>query len=234
MSAHQALRCGVRSAPEPDAPHYPAFIANALDAMSLAFGKNILVLFTANAMLTSVYTLLKKSPAAAGRTLLAQNLTGARHTLVSQLKQNQNVILMGTDSFWEGIDAPGEACEIVVIPRLPFSVPTHPLTRALAQKHEEQDGDSFFSYTIPEAIIRFKQGAGRLLRRRDDRGVLVVLDNRIMTKGYGKQFARSLEGEFTPFGSVDEMIAGMKGFFENIKSGSDTISESKYVPFDEL
>ncbi|MDD5673599.1 MAG: exonuclease domain-containing protein [Chitinivibrionales bacterium] len=230
IKPHQALRCALRGAPEPDAANYPQFVASVLDSVNREFHKNMLALFTANTMMTAVYSALKNGAPQPGRTLLAQNITGSRHALVEELKHSSNVILLGLDSFWEGIDAPGQACEIVVIPRLPFAVPTHPLTLAIAQNHEERFGDSFFSYTIPEAVIRFKQGAGRLLRRSDDRGVLIVLDNRIITKGYGKQFTKSLDGEFTSFSSVDDLVAGMKGFFENPGFNNN---QSRYVSLDE-
>lgn len=143
------------------------------------------------------------------------------------------MILLGTDSFWEGIDAPGDACEIVIITRLPFPVPTHPLTMALSEKMTHLHGESFMSYAVPEAVIRFRQGCGRLIRSVTDRGALLVLDNRIVTRGYGKHFIRSLDGEVRVFNDTIAAIEGIKGFFTNGPDGA-AASSVTYVPFDEV
>ncbi len=108
---------------------------------------------------------------------------------------------------------PGEACEMVIIPRLPFPVPTHPLTQAISKRMEKMHGESFFAYSIPEAVIKFRQGVGRLIRTSTDRGALVVLDNRILTKGYGKQFVRSIDCDFKNFADINSMVWDIKEFF---------------------
>jgi Rad3-related DNA helicase len=141
------------------------------------------------------------------------------------------MVLLGTDSFWEGIDVPGETCEIVVIPRLPFPVPTHPLNLAIAEKMTKLHGEAFMSYAVPEAVIRFRQGCGRLIRTSTDRGALVVLDNRIINKGYGRQFIRSLDGDFQSFNDVPEMLGRIKSFFDEAPAPVSTVS---YIPFDEV
>ncbi|MBN2189192.1 MAG: hypothetical protein JW699_07045, partial [Chitinispirillaceae bacterium] len=133
---------------------------------------------------------------------------------------------------WEGIDAPGEACEIVVIPRLPFPVPVHPLVMAISEKMERLHGDSFMSYAVPEAVIRFRQGCGRLIRTAGDRGALVVLDNRIINKGYGRQFVRSLDAPFAAWNDVPEMLGRVNEFLSGAPAGAP--SAVSYVPFDEV
>ena len=229
FSPDQALRGAMRNAPACDAPEYPDYVATVISALMSELNKNILVLFTANAMLNAVHARCKDLLSLDGSTLLAQGITGNRQAVLDEFKNSDRAVLLGADSFWEGIDVPGKACEIVVIPRLPFQVPTHPLTRALSQKMEKESGESFFSYTVPEAIIKFRQGTGRLIRSREDRGALIVLDNRILTKNYGKRFRDSLEGDVQSFSTIDDLLPALKSFFAN-GQGPSPIS---YVPFEE-
>jgi predicted DnaQ family exonuclease/DinG family helicase len=144
FSPHQAFRAAMRSSPDADAPEYPGYIASIVAALMSKFNKNILVLFTSNVMLESVYTQCKQLQDLNESNLLAQGITGTRQTILDEFKQSKRCVLLGADSFWEGIDAPGKACEFVIIPRLPFQVPTHPLTKAIAQNIERQAGESFF------------------------------------------------------------------------------------------
>ena len=183
-------------------------------------------------MLNGVFEQLKLRSDISQSKLLAQGFSGTRNSMLDQFRLSSRMILLGTDSFWEGIDVPGEACEIVVIPRLPFPVPTHPLTQAIAKKTEEVNGESFFSFSIPEAVIKFRQGAGRLIRSTTDRGALIVLDSRIITKGYGKQFSRSLDGEFRCFETCDDMIEQVSNFFFN--PDNEPGSNVTYVPLEEI
>jgi predicted DnaQ family exonuclease/DinG family helicase len=230
FSASQAIRGGIRQAPALDSPLYPKYVADAVSALLGAFDKNILVLFTANAMLAAVYDLLKRQTSDGGYTILAQGFSGNRAAVLEEFKNTQRAVLLGADSFWEGIDVPGKACEIVMIPRLPFPVPTHPLTKALCRKVEREKGESFISFSVPEAIIRFRQGTGRLIRTRDDRGALIVLDNRIFTKGYGKHFVSSLGGAFSEFPTAADMVAALKSFFGT----AEVPSAITYVPIEDV
>jgi Rad3-related DNA helicase len=233
FSASQALRGGIRQAPALDSPGYPSYVADTVIALLGAFDKNILVLFTANAMLSAVYDLLKRRTAGSREcTILAQGFSGNRAALLEEFKQTRRAVLLGADSFWEGIDVPGKACEIVLIPRLPFPVPTHPLVKALCRKIEQEKGESFISFSVPEAVIRFRQGTGRLIRTKDDRGALVVLDNRIFTKGYGKRFMSSLDGDFTEFSTAGDMVAALTSFFGTSEAPTAT-SSLTYVPIED-
>jgi Rad3-related DNA helicase len=213
FEGRQMYAAAIAPSPDPDKPEYAAFAAETIAGLVKELGRNVLVLFTANALLRSVYSLLLASRGVEKSKLFAQNITGNRHVILEQFRRLRGAVLLGADSFWEGIDAPGEACEIVVMTRLPFPVPTHPLTQAIAKRYEERQGESFYSYSIPEAVIRFRQGAGRLIRTQTDRGVLVVLDNRIVTRGYGKAFARSLPSPLRRHASVREAIDAARDFF---------------------
>jgi ATP-dependent DNA helicase DinG len=234
FSGRQTIAGAVRQSPLPDAPDFPDFVGRTIIKLHTAYSKNILVLFTANSMLSAVYTLLRDHSSIAKQQLLSQGSGGSRQILLEEFKKGSGMILLGTDSFWEGIDVPGEACEIVVIPRLPFPVPSHPLTQAIAQRMQQKTGESFFSYSVPEAVIKFRQGAGRLIRSASDRGALMVLDNRIVTKGYGRQFIRSLDTPVTAFETAEDFISSITAFFASDNTGGGDVAETTYVPLEDV
>lgn len=117
-----------------------------------------------------------------------------RNRMVENFKRNPRGVLFGTDSFWQGVDVPGEALQNVIITKLPFAVPDHPLTEARMDRIEENGGNPFAEYSLPEAIVKFRQGFGRLIRTQQDQGIVVVLDPRIRTRFYGRMFLSSLPG----------------------------------------
>src|SRR6185503_5424880 len=124
--------------------------------------------------------------------LLVQGGGAPRGKLLEQFKTTPRSVLFGTDSFWMGVDVPGEALSNVIITRLPFAVPDHPLIEAKLELIAERGGDAFTEYSLPEAILKFRQGVGRLIRTKTDHGIVVILDNRIVTKPYGRSFLQAL------------------------------------------
>ena len=124
----------------------------------------------------------------AGLACFVQGTGMPRTTMLEKFKEDVDSVLFGTDSFWQGVDVPGEALSNVIITRLPFAVPDHPLIEARLERIEARGGNAFSEFSLPEAILKFRQGVGRLIRTRDDSGMVVVLDNRVLVKRYGRQF----------------------------------------------
>ena len=151
-----------------------------------------LVLFTSYRDLMTVAAALAPAYAEAGRVFLRQQAGSARSLLAEQLRRAGSGVLFGTESFWTGIDIPGPALSQVVITRLPFEPPHHPVKQARAEWIESEGGNPFAEFMLPEALGRFRQGVGRLIRNRTDRGVITLLDPRILTKPYGRDFLACL------------------------------------------
>lgn len=150
-----------------------------------------LILFTSYNLLDNLYQKLEPRITQLGYTCLKQGMDN-RHSLLDSFKKDKTSVLFATDSFWEGIDVKGDALECVILTRLPFKVPTEPIIEARAEAIENSGGDAFYNYSLPMAVIKFKQGFGRLIRSRDDRGVVVIFDSRVVTKRYGRVFLESL------------------------------------------
>ncbi|TME49852.1 MAG: hypothetical protein E6I53_14530, partial [Chloroflexi bacterium] len=147
-------------------------------------GGRTLVLFTSHRQLRDVHTALKQRVDLDEVLILGQGIDGQRRQLLKTFEEANRPLLLGTSSFWEGIDIPGERLSCVVMVRLPFPVPTDPVYAARA----EQVRDPFGQLALPQAALRLKQGFGRLIRRSTDRGAVVILDNRILGRDYGKAF----------------------------------------------
>lgn len=167
----------------------------------------MLILFTAYDMLKKTYELIKESGFLNDYAMIAQGITsGSRTRLTRNFQRYDKAILLGTSSFWEGVDIPGEDLSCLVIVRLPFSPPDEPLTEAKCQIINQQGGNAFMEYSLPEAILRFKQGFGRLIRTETDRGIMFVFDKRIMTTKYGRSFLKSIPDVPVKKGNIDDLV----------------------------
>lgn len=158
-----------------------------------------LVLFTSYQDMRAVATALEPVYRNSGRPFLMQGEALSRTELAKQMRGLGNAVLFGTDSFWTGVDVPGDALAQVIITRLPFDPPTHPITEARCDHIRERGGNPFNELTLPDALIKFRQGVGRLIRTARDRGVVTILDSRVTAKTYGRLFIDCLPNpEYTP------------------------------------
>jgi ATP-dependent DNA helicase DinG len=201
--------------PPPSGPDSRASIDALADYIGFCCGRvagGSLVLFTSYRDMQAVAAIVGPALARAGRPFLAQGGAHSRTELADRMRELGNAVLFGTDSFWTGVDVPGDALAQVVITRLPFSPPTHPVAEAKSERIRERGGDAFSELTLPEALIQFRQGVGRLIRNQSDRGIITILDSRILAKSYGRIFIESLpskgferittetrEAQFRPF-----------------------------------
>ncbi|RSL33433.1 ATP-dependent helicase DinG [Salibacterium salarium] len=182
-------------------------------AASITEGK-MLVLFTSFDMLRKTYHQLKKWDEESDFALIAQGVkSGSRSKLMKTFKQHEQAILLGTNAFWEGIDIPGEDLSCLVIVRLPFPPPDEPQTQARIEQVKKEGKSAFSHVTLPQAVLRFKQGFGRLIRHKNDKGVVVVLDRRILQSNYGSDFIQSLPQLPIVQKPSDDILNEMATFF---------------------
>ena len=181
-----------RDIPPPDQEGYEEGLLEPLyRSLSRSKGK-ALVLFTNSRLMRSVAEAMRERIESDGITLLVQDGKTTRHRLLEMFKADVHSVLFGLDSFWMGVDVPGEALEHVIITKLPFAVPDHPLVESRMELIAQRGGNAFFEYTLPEAVLKLKQGVGRLIRSKSDRGLITILDSRILKKQYGQSFVQSL------------------------------------------
>lgn len=181
-----------RDMPHPNSNAFvPATIQKIKHYLKLTHGKAF-VLFTSYKMMDEVYDSVAPDLEEMGIDTFKQGGDLSRTAMLQAFREDTDSVLFGTSSFWEGVDVRGESLSNVIITRLPFEVPTHPVMEARVKQIKEQGGNEFFEFSLPEAVLRLKQGFGRLIRTQTDEGIVVILDPRIRTANYGKQFLDSL------------------------------------------
>lgn len=174
--------------PEPRDPNFVERIAREIHQLAEVTGGRGFALFTSYANMERTAAILE----AEGRWSLIVQGEGSKAALVERFKETPEALLLGTTSFWHGVDVPGDALSLVVIDKLPFDVPNDPLVAARIERIRDSGGNPFMEYQVPLAVLELKQGLGRLLRRETDRGILAVMDPRLVSRRYGKIFLRSL------------------------------------------
>ncbi|MCB0036200.1 MAG: DEAD/DEAH box helicase family protein, partial [Anaerolineales bacterium] len=179
----------VSDIPEPNQPGYDRYVAQAIIDTAATLGGRTLALFTSYSHLRTITDMVREPLRQEGVTVLAQHEGASRQQITDQFKTpGARAVLLGTRSFWEGVDIPGESLQAVMLVKIPFDVPSDPVFAARSETFD----NSFFQYSIPEAILRWRQGFGRLIRRQTDEGVVIVLDKRVLSKRYGQAFTDSL------------------------------------------
>lgn len=186
---------------------YVAAITEHIISIAEATKGRMLILFTSYDMLKKTYDLIKESGLLDDYILFAQGISsGSRSRLTRNFQRFEKSILLGTSSFWEGIDIPGEALSCLVIVRLPFTPPDDPIAEAKGEIIKATGANPFSKHSLPEAVLRFKQGFGRLIRKKTDRGFVIIFDRRIVTTTYGKAFLKSIPTVPVKTLDINEMI----------------------------
>ncbi|MBQ9281219.1 MAG: DEAD/DEAH box helicase family protein [Treponema sp.] len=198
-------------APFPDSENFQAFVENALVQMIEAAGGKTLVLFTAYDSLRHACDTVRTRLRSSGITVLKQG-DDDRFRLLSQFKDEVTSCLFATDSFWEGVDVPGESLSLVIIVKMPFGVPSDPVFAARSEEISKKGGFPFMELSVPQAVIKFRQGFGRLIRRGDDRGAVVALDRRIIEKSYGRMFTQSIPETPLVYKPLSEVISEVRKY----------------------
>ena len=199
--------------PSADPMKYSESLAAVMKDLFSATDGRALVLFTSYEMMNAVADHARLDLSSAGIKLLVQGEGLSRERMTAQLKvASGRTVIFGANSFWEGVDIAGEALSCVVIARLPFAQVLDPIVEARSEKIEREGGSSFRDYYLPEAVIRFRQGFGRLIRTKQDRGIVVVTDPRIATKGYGATFRRSIPASVHTVTDLQDLLFRVNEF----------------------
>ena len=202
-----------KDAPMPDSSfEFQQYVEETVPSLIEASGGRTLVLFTSYDSLRHTYASSRSHLMGMGFTVLKQG-DDDRFRLLERFKEDCTSVLFATDSFWEGVDVPGESLSQVIIVKLPFAVPSDPVFAARSEAVEKRGGSSFMELSVPQAVIKFRQGFGRLVRRGDDRGFVVVLDRRIVEKRYGRIFTQSIPLTKRIYCSLKEIIDAEKHFY---------------------
>jgi ATP-dependent DNA helicase DinG len=214
--SRQALLYLPRELPDPSSPHHADAVVESAAELVECAGGGAFLLFTSHRALEYTARALRerwnRDGAPAHRVLVQGE--SPREQLLREFREHGDAVLLGTASFWEGVDVPGSALRLVVIDRLPFASPEDPLMRARVARAREQGGNPFKDFQLPEAAIQLKQGVGRLIRSERDTGVVAILDPRLASKSYGKQLLAGLP----PLRRTRD-LAEVRAMLENSRGG---------------
>lgn len=199
---------------DPQHKGYAVDVADMVRKVVLRTRKGTLALFTSYKLLNAVYDYLIEPFHQSGITLLGQSRSGSRYTIAREFREIKDSVLLGTYSFWEGFDVPGTALENLIITKLPFPAPNEPIMEARGEALAAQGLSSFDHLLVPEAIIRLRQGFGRLIRSKDDRGIIIILDTRIFRRDYGKRFLLSLPSQVVASYYEEDFFAAIDDFWK--------------------
>jgi len=207
----QVLLAAPQDSPLPSDPDYASFVDGAAAALAEISGGSALILFTSYQALKSAHAAALPVLQELGIRVLKQG-DDERSRLLASFLEDRSSVLFATDSFWEGVDAPGDTLRLVVLCRLPFKSPSDPVFEARSEAAERRGENAFLSLSLPEAVMKFKQGFGRLMRRSSDSGVVVVLDGRLLKKRYGQNFLHSLPETKTCFSDFEGVLRSVENF----------------------
>jgi len=210
------------SDPRGDQAGHDRALAAAIVELATASDGGMFVLFTSHAALRRVAAAVRS--AVGGRWPLLVQGEAQRDQLLNRFRDSGGAILFGTDSFWEGVDVPGRSLRVLVLAKLPFKVPSEPLTAARIERLQEEGRDGFMHYLVPHAALKLKQGFGRLIRTRTDVGVVVLLDHRIVSKRYGALLLESLPPAERAIGTWAEVRTAAEEFFARHGIGAPEIA----------
>lgn len=189
---------------------YTRTVASDLKKLIPSVDGDMLVLFTSYAMLNRVQQMLKEDQSLRDYRILAHGQDGSRSSLLEALHEGGKAVLLGANSFWEGIDVKGDGLRTVVITKLPFTPPTMPIESARNDLLKSKGKNAFAVNSLPQAVLRFRQGCGRLIRSNRDRGCIIILDNRVLTKSYGRTFLNSLPSQPIWTDTIDNLATDLK------------------------
>ena len=218
---HQAKALLVKDAPDVNqvpADEYANYLSDQIIQICQAQHRQTMVLFNSNEMVEKVYDQLRDDERMQPWQILAQNVTGTAERLKKKFQSVQNVpqLLLATGTFWEGVDLPADQLETLVIAKLPFQAIQSPYNQIRYQRDERAGGNAFNDIALPEAVMRFAQGVGRLIRTQHDRGLVITLDSRIVNRSYGKQFVNTFpQGMPVKVIESEQLTAEITNFFNS-------------------
>ncbi len=202
--------------PEPKDRYFHAQAISCLKQIFHTTDVGTMALFTAYRDLDAAYDQVSDDLFHAQRPFFAQGKGGSRSSILEEFKKAKNAVLLGTSSFWEGVDVQGESLSLLILYKIPFQVPSEPLVEAYIDKLEREQKDSFMHYMLPNALLRLRQGFGRLIRSKTDRGIVLIMDSRVSRKRYGRYFKEILPGKHLELKDEMQLITEITRFFSKI------------------